>query len=537
MANNPLLYDAILAGGVGGASERWITSSESASYAIESINVKNLATVVDGLIAPVPGGASFESALILQSIVQGVIGGRYLIDVSPDLYLDVARAIVALFNAVSVHIVPVSGGGAVVSVFSRTGIVTAQFGDYTSSLIENKSGVAGTTVTTALNNLASAIAALVTGVSSAFGRTGNVVGATGDYAASQITNDSSVAGAEVKDALNTLLAASGGAVTSVFSRTGAVVAATNDYAASQVNNDSSVGGADVKAALNTLLAAIAAQITGVSSVFGRGGAVVSKSGDYAASQVTNDSGLVAGKGVSGALDTLATSISSLVTGVSSVFGRGGAVVSKSGDYAASQVSNDSSVGGADVKAALNALLAAIVAQVTGVSSVFGRAGAVVSKSGDYAASQVTNDSSVVGADVKAALNTLATSEVSIQQFFMGNNPASISPRWLGNVTGGGPTSTQSLAQIAMGTAGVFTRMRVKQAIALATDSLTYQLEINNAVVAASTIVVPAGTTVNTDVTFTQVWAASDLVALRVTQSGTTAAGNRSLSIDVCGYYT
>lgn len=41
-----------------------------------------------------------------------------------------------------------------------------------------------------------------------------------------------------------------------------------------------------------------------------------------------------------------------------------------------------------------------------VASVFGRTGAVVAQSGDYAASQVTNDSSVAGADVATALNNL-----------------------------------------------------------------------------------------------------------------------------------
>jgi hypothetical protein len=43
-----------------------------------------------------------------------------------------------------------------------------------------------------------------------------------------------------------------GAVTSVFGRSGAVVAAASDYDASQVDNDSAVAGADVAAALNTL---------------------------------------------------------------------------------------------------------------------------------------------------------------------------------------------------------------------------------------------------------------------------------------------
>jgi hypothetical protein len=49
------------------------------------------------------------------------------------------------------------------------------------------------------------------------------------------------------------------------------------------------------------------------------------------------------------------------------------------------------------------------AQVNTVSSVFARVGAVVATLGDYAASLVSNDSSVTGATVKDALNTLLTS--------------------------------------------------------------------------------------------------------------------------------
>ena len=45
----------------------------------------------------------------------------------------------------------------------------------------------------------------------------------------------------------------GGAVSSVFARVGAVVAALNDYAASLISNDSNVAGATVKDALNQLL--------------------------------------------------------------------------------------------------------------------------------------------------------------------------------------------------------------------------------------------------------------------------------------------
>jgi hypothetical protein len=98
-------------------------------------------------------------------------------------------------------------------------------------------------------------------VLSVFARIGNVVAALNDYAASLIANDSSVAGATVKDALNALLAAIPSVpVSSVFARTGAVVAALNDYAASLVANDSSVAGATVKDALNSLAVKLPGQL-------------------------------------------------------------------------------------------------------------------------------------------------------------------------------------------------------------------------------------------------------------------------------------
>lgn len=91
------------------------------------------------------------------------------------------------------------GGGAVASVFGRTGTVVAVANDYSASLVSNNSSVVGTTVKDALDTL------LTSTVTSVFGRTGTIFAVAGDYPASKITNDSSVSGATVKDALNTLL--------------------------------------------------------------------------------------------------------------------------------------------------------------------------------------------------------------------------------------------------------------------------------------------------------------------------------------------
>jgi hypothetical protein len=84
----------------------------------------------------------------------------------------------------------------VASVFSRVGAVVAALGDYDASQVDNDSGVAGATVKDALDTLAGVIVAL---------------------AASDITNDSGVAGATVKDALDTLAGLiSGGSAVLIF---------------------------------------------------------------------------------------------------------------------------------------------------------------------------------------------------------------------------------------------------------------------------------------------------------------------------------
>jgi len=106
----------------------------------------------------------------------------------------------------------------------------------------------------------------------------------------------------------------GGAVDSVFGRTGVVVAATGDYSAFRITNvpAGTIASTDVQAAINeldgdrvALAATVAGLVTGVSSVFGRSGAVVQVAGDYTGSQVTNvPAGNIAAITVQAALDEL-----------------------------------------------------------------------------------------------------------------------------------------------------------------------------------------------------------------------------------------
>jgi hypothetical protein len=88
------------------------------------------------------------------------------------------------------------------------------------------------------------------------------------------------------------VAVGGGAgnVTTVFGRTGAVVQVTGDYSAAQVTNAVDSTQAYANPAWITALAwskITGAPATGVSTVFGRSGAVVAVVGDYTAAQVTN----------------------------------------------------------------------------------------------------------------------------------------------------------------------------------------------------------------------------------------------------------
>jgi hypothetical protein len=131
---------------------------------------------------------------------------------------------------------------------------------------------------------------------------------------------------------------------------------------------------------------VPAGVSGVSSVFGRGGAVVAVANDYAASQVANDSSLVAAN-VAAALDVLKTS----------VVGLGGLIAG----LQASNIGNDSAGPGANVKAVLDAYnthLANLDSSIVGLGSLI--AGLV--------ASNIGNNTLVSGATVAGALTTLGT---------------------------------------------------------------------------------------------------------------------------------
>lgn len=198
-------------------------------------------------------------------------------------------------KVVEATVVPPGGGAAGVTSFNgRAGVVVPLTSDYNSNQVDNVSAtVPGASVSNALDFLRGLIASLVTGVSSFAGRSGAVTPQSGDYSSTMVTNSSGVAGATVTAALNALAASIAALVTGVSSfagRGGAVVPVAGDYNSSQVNNTSGVVGATVTDALNALAAAtqwsaswgaVAAPATPANRFFLRSAGVVGGANDNA----------------------------------------------------------------------------------------------------------------------------------------------------------------------------------------------------------------------------------------------------------------
>jgi hypothetical protein len=272
--------------------------------------------------------------------------------------------IYARLNGVTYQLDQQSTGGAVTTVFGRSGAVVATAGDYNTAQVSESGNLyftnarsisstltgytsgAGTisatdTILSAIQKLNGNFAAYVppsAPVSSVFGRTGAVVAASGDYTTAQVTESGNLYFTNARSISSTLTGYASGA--------GTISASDTILSAIQK--------------LNGNFAAYTPPVAPVSSVFGRTGAVVSTSGDYTTAQVTESgnlyhtdartrnaviTGYVSGAGVISATDTVLTAIQKLngnlaayTAPVLSVFGRTGAVVAVAGDYTTSTVS-------------------------------------------------------------------------------------------------------------------------------------------------------------------------------------------------------
>ena len=194
----------------------------------------------------------------------------------------------------------------------------------------------------------------LTGVSSVFGRTGAITSQTGDYTFPQIGG--TILGAQLPAAGGDL---SGGLTAATVTRIQGQPIGLTAPASGQV-----LSWDGAKWAPSSVTAT-----AGVSTVFGRSGLVTAQTGDYSFPQIggTILSGQLpaAGGDLSGSLTAAAVTriqgqpvgstapasgqvlswdgakwaASTLTTGISSVFGRSGAITAQTGDYTAAQIAN------------------------------------------------------------------------------------------------------------------------------------------------------------------------------------------------------
>ena len=184
---------------------------------------------------------------------------------TPGAYTLAGEVVVVNGSANGLTFAPPSSLNSVASVFSRTGAVVAQNGDYNASAITNvpAGNISAITVQAALNELdtekADAASLATVATSGDYNDLLNQPTLVTDWTDLGDTPGSYTAPGDVvvvNGSSNGLVFASAASVTpvsSVFSRTGAVVAAASDYDADQVdydNTSSSLTATDVQAAID-----------------------------------------------------------------------------------------------------------------------------------------------------------------------------------------------------------------------------------------------------------------------------------------------
>lgn len=96
MANNVAFYDAVVAG-AGGAVQGWLTDQTPADYALFANAVAAIATTVDLQIPVIPGGPNESQVKLLMCITQNTLAGRFPVNATLALYVDLGKSIAALY--------------------------------------------------------------------------------------------------------------------------------------------------------------------------------------------------------------------------------------------------------------------------------------------------------------------------------------------------------------------------------------------------------------------------------------------------------
>ena len=308
---------------------------------------------------------------------------------------------------------------AVNSVFGRTGAVVAAPGDYTAAQVTNAVSVLGSYADppwiTSLS-WSKIVGAPSSGVSSVFTRTGAVVAQVGDYTAAQVTNAVSTIGSYSDPAWITGLAWSKiqnppSLFADPTTTKGDLIVHGTTTTRLPVGTDNWVLTADSTQTLGVRWAPVASGGGAVTSVFGRTGAVIAVAGDYSAAMVSNAVDATQTYSNPAWISTLAWSkITGAPTFMADPTTTKGDLIVHGTSTTRLPVGSDGQVLTADSTQLLGVKWASVTA---GVSTVFGRSGAVVAVAGDYTAAQVTNAvDSTQTYNNPAFINTLAWSKIT-----------------------------------------------------------------------------------------------------------------------------
>jgi hypothetical protein len=103
--NNPALYDAAYSGAIGGASQRWITSTSETGYSSLVNAAIAFAVAVDAEIPPVGGeGPSDAESDLLLAICLGFWSSRNPTSTNSNDYLKAAQAVATLYAEARVEL-------------------------------------------------------------------------------------------------------------------------------------------------------------------------------------------------------------------------------------------------------------------------------------------------------------------------------------------------------------------------------------------------------------------------------------------------
>src|SRR5882672_11201565 len=110
MANNQKLWNAVVAGYMGGSGERAYESQNEDAYSVPRDAAQALADAVDVLIShDATVGPSKQN--LMQSIVQGYFAGRYTEFNQASQFQEAAGAIATAYASVAPVLYPDAGGG------------------------------------------------------------------------------------------------------------------------------------------------------------------------------------------------------------------------------------------------------------------------------------------------------------------------------------------------------------------------------------------------------------------------------------------